>query len=72
MVYEIEVFPRPPLQDAVGRAALSQAGDLHLKGIQDVASSRVYFLKSTMTAAGADTAVRALMADPVSEIFRLR
>ncbi len=72
MVYEIEVFPRPPLQDAVGRAAVSQAADLHLKGIRDVASSRVYYLKSAMTAAEAARAARALMADPVSEMFRLR
>ena len=72
LTYEIEVFPRPPLQDAIGRSALARAGDLHLKGVDDVASSRVFFLKSSIDTDGAERMARALLADPVSELFRLR
>ncbi|NIA21034.1 MAG: phosphoribosylformylglycinamidine synthase subunit PurL [Anaerolineaceae bacterium] len=75
LTYEIEVFPRPPLQDAIGQSALARAGDLHLKGIDDVASSRVFFLlfpEGHTDAGGAERIARALLADPVSELFRLR
>ena len=72
MTYEIEVFPRPPLQDAIGRAAMAQAADLDLAGIDDVASSRVYFLKTDAGAAQTDRIAQALLADPVSELYRVR
>jgi len=74
LTYEIEVFPRPPLVDAAGRAATAQAADLGLKGIDDVASSRVYFLKTAGDAGAeqADRIARALLADPVSELHRVR
>ncbi len=72
MIYEVEVFPRPPLVDAVGRGVMSQARDLHIKGITDVAASRVYFLKTEMSIEQAENVARRLLADPVSELLRLR
>jgi phosphoribosylformylglycinamidine synthase subunit PurSL len=72
LTFEIEVFPRPPLQDAIGRSALARAEDLHIRGIEDVASSRVYFLKTDATAEQIDTVARQLLADPVSELYRVR
>ena len=72
MIFEIEVFPCPPLKDAIGLSALSLARQAGIAGIDDVASSRVYFLKTLVAAEQVDRAARALMADPVSELYRLR
>jgi phosphoribosylformylglycinamidine synthase len=72
VIFEIEVFPRPPLRDAIGLSALSQARHAGIAGVDDIASSRVYFLKTDVAAEQVDRAAQALMADPVSELYRLR
>ena len=72
MIYEVEVFPRPPLVDAVGRGVMNQAREMHLSGIDNIAASRVYFLNTGMTAADAATVAARLLADPISELPRVR
>jgi len=72
VIFEIEVFPRPPLKDALGLSALSQARHAGIAGVDDIASSRVYFLKTDVAADQVDRAAQALMADPVSELYRIR
>lgn len=72
MTYEVEVFSRPSLVDAPGRAAAAQAREIGLTGIDDVAATRVYFLKADFAADDAHRVAKALLADPVSEVYRLR
>lgn len=70
-VWRIEILNRPGMVDAVGDGVRGDIADLGIAGVTGVRFIRLYMLQGALTASEAELAAARLLADPVTQDYRL-
>ncbi|MHB1157875.1 MAG: phosphoribosylformylglycinamidine synthase subunit PurL [Phycisphaerales bacterium] len=69
-VHRIEVHPRNPADDPVGRSVLHEAREMNLaEGLRDVRSARVYLIEAALDDAALHRIAGELLADPINQRY---
>ena len=71
MLWEVEILPAAGEPDYEGQRILSSASSQGITGLAGVQASRVFLLQGELRREDADQAARQLLADPVTEQYRL-
>jgi phosphoribosylformylglycinamidine synthase len=71
MLWEVEILPAAGETDYEGQRIVSSAVSQGISGLSAVQASRIFLLQGELTRDGADRAARLLLADAVTEQYRL-
>ena len=72
MLWEVEILPAAGETDYEGRRIVSSASSQGISGLTSVHASRVFLLQGNLSREDADKAASLLLADPVTEQYRLQ
>ena len=71
MKWKIEVRYKPGTPDAAGQGILQDIGDLGITGVESVRTAQVYWIQGHLHARAIEQVCSELLADPVTQDYRL-